>query len=48
MKIWPFDLYVASSGGEYISKADLKQGLEPFRKIREAVGDAIEIMVELH
>ena len=48
MKIWPFDLYVASSGGEYISKADLKKGLEPFQKIRAAVGDAMEIMVELH
>jgi galactonate dehydratase len=48
MKIWPFDLYVATSGGEYISKADLKSGLEPFQKIRDAVGDAMEIMVELH
>jgi L-alanine-DL-glutamate epimerase-like enolase superfamily enzyme len=48
MKIWPFDLYVATSGGEYISKADLKKGLEPFQKIRDAVGDAMEIMVEMH
>jgi galactonate dehydratase len=48
MKIWPFDPYAEASGGAYISTEDLKQGLEPFRKIREAVGDRIEIMVELH
>lgn len=48
MKIWPFDTYAASTGGHLISLADLKQGLEPFRKIREAVGDRIEVMCELH
>ncbi len=48
MKIWPFDAYCAQSGGHYISPADLKKGCEPFAKIREAVGDRIEIMVELH
>ncbi len=29
-------------------RRDLEQGLEPFRKIREAVGDEMEIMVEGH
>ena len=48
MKIWPFDPYAEASGGQYITTEDLKKGLEPFRKIREAVGDRIEIMVELH
>ena len=48
MKIWPFDPYAEASGGAYITTEDLKRGLEPFRKIREAVGDRIEIMVELH
>jgi L-alanine-DL-glutamate epimerase-like enolase superfamily enzyme len=48
MKIWPFDPYAEASGGHYISMADLKQGLEPFRKIRAAVGDRMEIMVEMH
>ncbi|MDB5058623.1 MAG: mandelate racemase/muconate lactonizing enzyme family protein, partial [Chloroflexi bacterium] len=48
MKIWPFDPYAEASGGHFISTADLKQGLEPFRKIRDAVGDRMEIMVELH
>jgi galactonate dehydratase len=48
MKIWPFDLYVEASNGHYISTGDLRKGLEPFRKVREAVGDRMELMVELH
>ncbi|KAF1049230.1 mandelate racemase/muconate lactonizing enzyme family protein [Xylophilus sp.] len=48
MKIWPFDVFATASGGHRISLADLKKGLEPFRRIREAVGDRIEIMAELH
>jgi L-alanine-DL-glutamate epimerase-like enolase superfamily enzyme len=34
--------------GARISSADIDKALEPFRKIRGAVGNAIEIMVELH
>jgi len=46
MKIWPFDIYADKNG--MISLTDLKAGLEPFRKIRAAVGDQIEVMAELH
>jgi galactonate dehydratase len=48
MKIWPFDPYAEASNGTYISPADLRKGLEPFRKIREAVGPDMDIMVEFH
>jgi len=48
MKIWPFDIHAAASGGQLITLTDLKAGLEPFRKVRAAVGDAIEVMCELH
>ena len=48
MKIWPFDPYAEASGGHGISSADLRTALEPFRKIRQAVGDDMDIMVELH
>lgn len=48
MKIWPLDIYAASTGGHMISLEDLKAGLEPFRKVRAAVGDRMEIMAELH
>lgn len=48
MKIWPFDIYAPATQGVSITLADLKQGLEPFAKIRRAVGDRMEIMAELH
>ena len=48
MKIWPFDFAAEVSGGQYISNEDLKTALEPFERIRSAVGDKMEIMAELH
>lgn len=48
MKIWPFDPYAERTGGHYISPEDLKEALEPFRKIRKAVGNGMDIMVEFH
>ena len=48
MKIWPFDIAAEASNGTRISGADLEKALEPFAKIREAVGNDMEIMVELH
>ncbi|MCA9860122.1 MAG: mandelate racemase/muconate lactonizing enzyme family protein, partial [Thermomicrobiales bacterium] len=48
MKIWPFDPYAEVSGGLYISNPDLEKALEPFRKIRSAVGNQMDIMVEFH
>lgn len=48
MKIWPFDLAAEKTNGQYISAADMKAALEPFEKIRKAVGDRIDIMVEFH
>ncbi len=48
MKIWPLDIYAPASGGQLITLPELKAGMEPFRKIRAAVGDSIEVMCELH
>lgn len=48
MKIWPFDPYAEDNGGAFISARDLDQALEPWRKIRTAVGDHIEVMAEFH
>ncbi|MSO73747.1 MAG: mandelate racemase/muconate lactonizing enzyme family protein [Alphaproteobacteria bacterium] len=48
MKIWPFDRFAEASGGRYISLEQLKEGLEPFKKIRAAVGDRMEIALEMH
>lgn len=48
MKIWPFDAAAEKTRGSYISMPDLKQALVPFEKIRSAVGDRMDIMVEFH
>ncbi len=48
MKIWPFDPYAPSSNGTYISYADIDKGIEPVKKIRDAVGLDMEIMMEGH
>jgi galactonate dehydratase len=48
MKIWPFDIAAEKSHGQYISNEDLDTALEPFQKIRKAVGDKMDIMVEFH
>jgi L-alanine-DL-glutamate epimerase-like enolase superfamily enzyme len=48
MKIWPFDPAAEKSDGQYISNTDLELALEPLRKIRSAVGEQMDIMVEFH
>lgn len=48
MKIWPFDYAAEASSGQWIGVDDLRRGLEPFEKIRAAVGDKMEIAAELH
>ena len=48
MKIWPLDGLARPMRGQHILKSDLMRGIEPFRKIRDAVGDEMEIAVECH
>jgi L-alanine-DL-glutamate epimerase-like enolase superfamily enzyme len=48
MKIWPFDAAAETSRGQYIASDALKSALEPFEKIRRAVGDRMDVMVEFH
>lgn len=48
MKIWPFDSAAEKTAGHSISMSDLKAALKPFEKIRQAVGDRMDIMVEFH
>ncbi len=48
MKIWPFDGAAEQSRGQYISAPDIDKALEPFEKIRHAVGNRMDIMVEFH
>ena len=48
MKIWPFDPAGIENHGLFISAEQMKAAVRPFEKIRRAVGDKMEIMVEFH
>jgi L-alanine-DL-glutamate epimerase-like enolase superfamily enzyme len=48
MKIWPFDRFAAKTRGQSIAPEDLEAGVAPFREIRAAVGDRMEVALELH
>jgi L-alanine-DL-glutamate epimerase-like enolase superfamily enzyme len=48
MKIWPFDIAAERNEGQYIAPDELRTALAPFEKIRHAVGDRMDIMVEFH
>jgi L-alanine-DL-glutamate epimerase-like enolase superfamily enzyme len=48
MKIWPLDPLAESTGGRLPSHGDLHRALEPLRKIRSAVGDRMDVMLEMH
>jgi len=48
MKIWPFDPIARENNGNYISAEQMRRAIEPLRLIREEVGDAINVDIELH
>lgn len=49
LKTWPLDFAAHKPNGPvYVSDADIEQGLAPFKAIREALGNAIELMIDGH
>jgi L-alanine-DL-glutamate epimerase-like enolase superfamily enzyme len=48
MKLWSFDMVYRRQGGQYLSWDDIREGIAPFEKIRERVGDKIEVMLDGH
>lgn len=48
MKIWPFDQFGPETGGQWIDARMIDEGLRPFRQIRDAVGNAMDIALEMH
>lgn len=48
MKIWPFDAVALANQGNHISEVEIDACMEPLRKIRKAVGEEMEIMMEFH
>jgi L-alanine-DL-glutamate epimerase-like enolase superfamily enzyme len=47
MKIWPFDAYAEGTRGQRIDDADLEAGVEPFRRIHDAVPE-MSVALEGH
>jgi len=48
IKIWPFDRAAARNQHEYVTNADIEEGLAPVRKLRDTFGNEIEILMEFH
>jgi len=48
MKIWPFDQFALKLGGSTINAETIEKALEPIKKIRDAVGDQIDVMIDGH
>jgi galactonate dehydratase len=44
MKIWPFE--TGEGGRWYVGRDDLERGLEPLRRIRRAVGDRMDVLLD--
>lgn len=48
MKIWPFDRAAERSGGLSITPDELRHGIGLVQKIRDACGERMDVMIELH
>lgn len=48
IKVWPFDKAAARNRRQFVTASDLEEGLGPIRKLRDAFGDSIEVLVEFH
>ena len=48
IKIWPFDRAAIRNQNQFITPADIDEALAPVRKLRDAFGDKIEILMEFH
>ena len=48
IKVWPFDQAARRNGCQFVTQADIDEGLAPIRRLRDAFGSAIEILVEFH
>ncbi|MBP9912858.1 MAG: mandelate racemase/muconate lactonizing enzyme family protein [Opitutaceae bacterium] len=49
VKLWPLDFAAHKLNGSlYVSPGDMAEGMKPFRAIREAVGDRLELIIDGH
>jgi L-alanine-DL-glutamate epimerase-like enolase superfamily enzyme len=48
MKIWPFDGVARETGGQFLTPEHMRKGMEPIRRIREELGDSMDLAIEFH
>ena len=48
MKIWPFDPVARANRGQFITRQQLRESIEPLRLIKEEFGDDMEVAMEFH
>lgn len=48
MKIWPFDPIALANRGQFITRAQIQEGLRPLRLIKEEFGEDMEVAMEFH
>jgi galactonate dehydratase len=48
MKIWPFDPIARQTRGQFITRDQMRQGLEPLKLIRDEFGMDMEVAMEFH
>ncbi len=48
MKIWPFDPIARRTGGNTISAAEMREGMEPLRAIHAEFGTEMQVAMEFH
>ena len=48
MKIWPFDPVARKNSGSYISPSEIEENLDWIKRIRQTVGNEMEIALEFH
>ena len=48
MKIWPFDPMARENKGQFITREQIRSGIDPLRKIKTEFGDEMDVAMEFH
>jgi galactonate dehydratase len=48
MKIWPFDPIARETKGQFITRDQIRRGIEPLRLIKQEFGDEMDVAMEFH
>ena len=48
MKIWPFDPIARDNNGQYITRQQIRAGVDPLRQIKQEFGEDMEVAMEFH